>query len=122
MRQAILLLAGLLFAASPIGGAEAMKIAVSPSQSFAPANLRIRVTIEPNAQNRRVAVAAESGDFYRSSEMEIEGDQGPRTVFFEFKGVPSGAYQIRGVVGDARGREVASAQQNVFVFEGANER
>ena len=121
MRLALFLTAVFL-AAAPINGSESFKMSVSPAQSLAPAYLRVRVTVEPNAVNRTVAVVAESDAYYRSSEMPLEGEQGPRTLFFEFRGVPSGDYQIRGVVGDAKGHEVATAMQNVFVLASGTER
>jgi hypothetical protein len=67
-------------------------------------------------------VAAESEDYFRSSEIALEGDQDPRTVIFEFRGVPGGHYEIRGVVGDAGGHEVATAQQSAFVWSSGGER
>src|SRR5215475_6312863 len=121
MRLALFLTAVFL-AAAPINGIESLKMSVSPAQSLAPAYLRVRVTVEPNAVNRTVAIVAESHDYYRSSEMPLEGEHGPRTLLFEFRGVPSGDYQIRGVVGDAKGREVATAKQNVFVLASGTER
>jgi uncharacterized protein (DUF58 family) len=117
-----LLLTGILLTAVPIRGTEALKISVSPAQSMAPANLRIRVTVEPNAVNRTVAVAAESDDYFRSSEVAIEGDQGPRTLFFEFRGLPGGQYEVRSAVGDAQGHEVATAKQHVFIWTSGDER
>jgi uncharacterized protein (DUF58 family) len=110
------LLTGILLTTAPMGGTESLKITVSPSQSTAPANLRIRVTVEPNATNRSVAVAAESDHYFRSSEVTLEGDQGPRTIYFEFRGVPGGQYEVRGAVGDAEGHEVASAREHVLVL------
>src|SRR5262245_45241135 len=121
MRLAFVL-TGILLTAIPIRGTELLKISVSPSQSTAPANLRIRVTVEPKAANRTVTVAAESEDFFRSSEIALEGEQGPRTIFFEFRGVPGGQYEVRGAVGDARGHEVAVARQHVFVLASGVER
>jgi hypothetical protein len=117
-----LLLTGLFLAAAPINGTESLKMSVSPAQSLAPAYLRVRLTIEPNSVNRTVAVVAESDDYYRSSEVVLEGEQGPRTLFLEFRGVPSGEYQIRSVVGDAQGHEIASAKQSVFVLASGAER
>lgn len=116
MRAAVLLF-GIFAAVAPIGGKEPLKISVSPSQSMAPANLHIRLSIEPNAENRVIVVAAESEDFFRSSEVSLEGDQAPRTVVVEFRSVPGGRYEIRGVLGDAKGRPVAVARQNVFVMD-----
>ena len=115
-------LCGILLIVAPLGGSEAMKISVSPAQSIAPANLFIRVSIVPNAANRLVSVAAESDDYYRSSEVTLEGDQSPRTVVFEFRSVPSGSYEIRGVLGDAQGHEMATARQSVFVLGSSADR
>src|SRR5262245_58421333 len=117
-----LFLTGVFFAAAPINGSESLKMSVSPAQSLAPAYLRVQVTVEPNAVNRTVAVVAEPDHYYRSSEMPLEGEQGPRTLLFEFRGVPSGDYHTRGVVGDAKGHEVATAEQNVFVLVSGTER
>jgi hypothetical protein len=117
-----LLLTGLFVAVAPITGTESIKMSVSPAQSLAPAYLRVRMTVEPNAANRIVAVVAESDNYFRSSELPLEGENGPRTIFFEFRGVPSGEYQIRGLVGDAKGHEVASVKQNVNVIASGTER
>ena len=121
MRVAVLL-CGFLLTVAPLGGSESVKISVSPAQSIAPANLFIRMSIEPNAVNRTVQVVAESDDYYRSSEIALEGDEGPRTVFLEFRSVPGGTYEIRGIVADGRGHEVASAHQNVFVISSGADR
>ena len=118
----VFLLAGIFVLVAPIRGNESLKMSVLPTQSLAPAYLRVRVTVEPNEVNRTVVVAAESADYYRSSEMPLEGDQGPRTLFFEFRGVPSGTYQVRSVVGDVKGRQVATTAQNVFVWAAGAER
>ena len=115
-------LTGIFLAAAPINGTESLRMSVSPAQSLAPAYLRVRVTVEPNAVNRTVAVVAESENYYRSSEMPLEGEEGPRTIVFEFPAVPSGEYQIRGLVGDAKGHEVASVKQNVNVIASGTER
>jgi hypothetical protein len=115
-------LTAVFLALAPLNGTESLKMSVSPAQSMAPAYLRVRLTVEPNAANRTVAVVAESDDYFRSSELPLEGEQGPRTIFFEFRGVPSGEYQIRGLVGDAGGHEVASAKQNINVIASGTER
>jgi hypothetical protein len=50
----VFLFAGVFLTVSPLGGTESLKINVSPAQAIAPANLRIRVTVQPNAMNRTV--------------------------------------------------------------------
>lgn len=119
MRLAPLLI-GILMTVAPVGGSEPLMLKVSPMQSIAPANLYIRVSIEPSENNRVVTVVAESEDFFRSSDIALEGDEGPRTVIVEFRSVPEGHYEIRGAVGDAKGREIATARQKIFVLPGSD--
>ena len=121
MRVALLLF-GIFMAVMPASGNDSLHMSVSPAQSMAPANLLIRVSIEPNAINRTVFVEAESDDYYRSSEVALEGEDGPRTVVLQFRSVPGGHYQIRGSVGDARGRQVATARQEVVVISSGIDR
>jgi hypothetical protein len=91
-------------------------MAVSPVQSFAPSTLRVRVRLEPHDQNRKLTVIADSADFYRSSEVQLDGEQSPKTITIEFRGVPGGSYQVSSVVLDQSGRMRASAIQDVNVI------
>jgi hypothetical protein len=77
-------------AALPLGAGERITMRVAPAVSFAPANLRVRATIEGDAENRAVEVSAESADFYRSSEIQLDGDKAARTSIFEFRSLPPG--------------------------------
>ena len=78
----------------PASAGERITIKVSPAVAFAPANLVVRTTIEADARNRAIAIVAESSDFYRASEVELDGDKAPRTTTFEFQSLPSGTYQV----------------------------
>jgi hypothetical protein len=84
-------------------GAEPLRLRVSPEASFAPGYVKVQVSIEADAENRRLEVVAKSADFYRSSEVEIDGAQAPRTSVFEFRGLPAGEYQFTGVLTGAHG-------------------
>jgi len=84
----------LLIVVSPVGAVQRLTLKVTPSVTFAPATLVVRTTIEPDAQNRAVEIVAESSDFYRSSEFELEGDRSPRTATLEFHGLPPGTYEV----------------------------
>ena len=117
MRVAMFCLGGVfLLSALPVNGGDQLRMAVSPAQSFAPSNLRVRVTLEPDAHNRRLAVIADSPEFYRSSEVQLDGDQAPKTITIEFRGVPGGSYQVSSVVLDQSGHPRASAVQGVNVI------
>ena len=105
----------ILLAGTRINGGESLKMSVSPQQSFAPANLFVRVAIEPNTANRAVEVVAESDDFYRSSLVTLEGENGPRTVLLQFRNLPGGQYDVTSRVTNQNGHEVASAHSLVNV-------
>src|SRR4051812_18838002 len=81
-------LCGLCMAvAVPVSGGDQMTMTVTPAQAFAPSPLRVRVKVEPDVENRSLTVTADSGDFYRSSEIPLEGDRAPKTIELEFRSV-----------------------------------
>ena len=117
MKVSILGLGGvLMLSVLPASGGEQLTMAVSPAQSFAPSHLRVRVRLERHAENRRLAVVVDSENFYRSSEIQLEGEQAPKVMMIEFRGVPGGSYQVSTVVLDQSGRMRASASQGVNVI------
>jgi hypothetical protein len=95
----------------PVAGGDRMAMTVTPAQGFAPSPLRVRVTIEPGAENRSLIVTADSGAFFRSSEIPLEGDRAPRTFELEFRNVPAGEYDIIGIVKDSTGRQRSAARR-----------
>ena len=100
----LLLIGGLLaLAAMPAGAGDQLKMAVSPAHSFAPAVLRVRVGIEPSAANRSLEVIADGDQFYRSSEIQLEGDHSPATFNLELRDLPEGAYRVVGILEGRRG-------------------
>jgi hypothetical protein len=90
-------------------------VKVSPAVAFAPANLIVRATVESNQENRSIEIVAESDDFYRSSEMPLDGEHAPRTSLFEFRSLPTGSYQVRAILKGASGRELASTKAQVNI-------
>ena len=104
-------------AAGPLGAGERLSLRVSPAVSFAPANLVVRATIQADAANRAVEVVAESNEFYRSSEIELDGENAPRTNTFEFRSLPSGTYEVRVTLRGGDGHQLANVRQQVNVIE-----
>jgi hypothetical protein len=96
-----------------------LSISVSPAQSLAPANLTIRVQVEPDVANRSLEVVAESGDYYRSSRIQLDGSAAPRTISVQFRDVPGGDYDVRGTLLSGAGKVRAAARQRVLVVETA---
>ncbi|HEY7170478.1 MAG TPA: hypothetical protein VH417_06490 [Vicinamibacterales bacterium] len=113
--RAVILGVVIAAAASPIRANDRLALRVSPTVSFAPANLVVRATVEANRDNRSIEIVAESEDFYRSSEMSLDGDRAPRTSLFEFRSLPTGSYQVRATLRGVSGKELASMQTEVNV-------
>lgn len=100
----------------PLGAGGTLMLKVSPAVSFAPANLVVRAMVGVDAHNRAVEIVAESEDFYRSSEIELAGDQAPRTNTFEFRSLPPGQYQVTANLFGEGGALRATARQQVNVI------
>src|SRR5207237_5852904 len=95
--------------------ADRLAVRVSPAVAFAPANLIVRATVESNQENRSIEIVAESEDFYRSSEIPLDGDRAPRTTMFEFRSLPTGSYQVRAILKGVSGKELASIKAQVNI-------
>ena len=105
----------------PVGAGEPITMKVSPAVAFAPANLVVRATIDADAANRAIEIIAESSDFYRSSEIQLEGDKAARTTTFEFRSLPSGHLRsARDALRPSGKRGVVRQQVNVMASGGAN--
>src|SRR5437867_12561660 len=100
----------------PLAASERMTVKVSPAVSFAPANLNVRTMIEANARNRFVEIVAESNDFYRSSEIQLDGEHAPRTTTFEFRSLPPGTYEVKGTLRASDGSALATVRQEINVI------
>ncbi len=125
MNARIWLAALLLVAWAPgtrLDAGDVLTMKVTPAQSFAPAILRVHVRLEPSAENRWLEVVADSSDFYRSSLVELDGDRAPQAMMLEFRSVPSGAYEIHGILSDSAGHERAHVCQLANVISTGGER
>ena len=110
----------LLTAALTVNASERLTIAVSPRQSFAPTTLMVRIHVAPDVDNRALEVTAESGEYFRSSLIQLDGKEAPRTIAVELRGLPGGDYQVRGTLIDNAGRPRASVRQQVIVLAGVD--
>jgi hypothetical protein len=79
---------------APVKAGNKLALRQSQTVASAPAEVVVTATVERDADNRALEVAAESGDFFRSSLIALEGDQAPRTTQLRFKNLPSGEYVV----------------------------
>ena len=107
----------LIASAAPVPAAgDRVRIAVSPAFSNAPSRLHVRVRLERNADNRMLVITADSEDFYRSSEVQLDGDESPATIELDFPEVPGGTYEVRAALIDNTGKECAASHAEATVM------
>lgn len=95
---------------------EAVGLRVSPNISMAPATVRVLVTVEPDANNKELVLEADSGSFYTSSVVQLDGDKSSRSQTFLFKELPAGTYEVTARVVQRNG-DVHKASGEYMVLE-----
>ena len=110
----------LLFPATlTVSAGERLTVAVSPLQSFAPTNVIVRVHVAPDDANRALEITADSGEYYRSSRIQLDGKDAPRTITSEMRSLPGGDYDVGVVLIDSAGHARAFAHQPVRILSSA---
>jgi hypothetical protein len=54
--------------------------------------------VQPSSENRRLQVAAQSADYYRASEIQLDGASTPALTTVDFRDLPIGLYEVTGVL------------------------
>lgn len=65
---------------------------LTPLVAHAPATVRLNVRVLPHVENQRLRVTLDSGEYLRSSDQPLEGDQAASMHSFRWPDVPSGKY------------------------------
>lgn len=113
----VLCAAGVFVAASARAGAgDRISVRVSPQVAFAPADVNVRAMVEADPDNRSIQIVADSNEFYRSSEIQLDGAHAPRTSVFVFRDLPSGSYDLRAIVKGSRGEVLATTHTKLNVI------
>jgi hypothetical protein len=84
---------------------------VNPAVAFAPATVRVVATVAADTGNRAIEVVAESPTFYRSSRVQLDGEDAPRANQFEFRALPSGKYEVTATLIEADGHQVVATSK-----------
>lgn len=114
---AIILLGSAL--TTPANARDRLSMRVLPAVAFAPANLYIRAEVAADDSHRAIEIVAESDEFYRSSQIQLNGARAPRITTIEFRSVPGGTYEVRATLKDADGDSLATTQVSINVVESA---
>lgn len=96
---------GLLAASGSGSAGEKLMLRVTPNVSAAPSTVVVTATVTRNADNRWLQIEAESSTFYRSSEIQLDGDHAPLITEIRLKNLPGGEYTVRAVLRTNLGAE-----------------
>jgi len=102
-------------------GDERLAIRVTPAIAPAPAFVVVRAVVAVDPDNRMLEVSAESGDFYASSQVPLDGERSPRTSEVRFAGLPSGVYRVSATLVGSQGPR-AAASSSIIVARSPGER
>ena len=76
-----------------------------------PATVQLTIAVEPNAENRKLMVEAESAEMYRSSEISLNGAGAERIHMLEFKNLMAGDYVVSAQVFSSTGMKAMATQE-----------
>jgi hypothetical protein len=88
-----------------------LRIDVAPRVSAAPAVVRIRAIVTPDAANRALQIVADSGTFYRSSLVPLDGANAAPVTETMLKNLPGGEYEVSVTLVEANGRRTVDRRQ-----------
>jgi hypothetical protein len=94
----------------PAGAGEPLTMRLTPPVALEPAALTVHTVIETDPDNRALQVVAQSQDYYRSSWIQLDGSNAPRLNVFEFKNLPTGTYEVVGVLVASDGARTTAAR------------
>jgi hypothetical protein len=97
--RTVLILAVLgVLASTSVRAASPVEVRVSSPFVLEGANVLVTVRIVPDAGNRYLTIQADSLEYYRSSRVQLSGDEAPIIHTLMLRSLPSGSYEIRAIL------------------------
>ena len=112
---------GLMFANGETAATEKLTLRVTPNVSSAPSNVIVKATVAKDAANRWLHIEADSGVFFRSSSVELDGDKAPTITEIRLNNLPSGNYAVSAVLRNQQGEEI-TVRRTLIVLSRFGER
>jgi hypothetical protein len=72
-----------------------VNVILSRTFALAPADVRAAISVPRNADNRTLLVTLDSGAYFRSSEVTLDGNRAPVQHPFAWRSLPAGSYVLR---------------------------
>ena len=105
----------LMAANSDTVATEKLSLRVTPNVSAAPSNVIVKATIAKDTANRWLTIEADSGAFYRSSAIQLDGDKAPTVTEIRLSNLPSGEYAVSAILRNNLGQET-TVRRTVIVL------
>ena len=102
---AVLTVIGMLTASGTTTADEKLTLRVTPNVSSAPSTVIVKATVAKNSENRWLLIEADSGAFFRSSEIQLDGDKAPLVTEVRLPNLPGGEYTVMAVLRSNMGEE-----------------
>lgn len=102
MLRSLLLLS--LCASLSAAGLPPLRLEIQPHVTTAPGVLHTRVWVERAAENRKLVIEITGPNYYRSTDVQIDGDAAPRMFEFWRQDLPCGPYQVSAILQRNDGR------------------
>ena len=124
MRLGNIILAFAIMAVLSVASGDAaesrLRIEVSPRISSAPAVVRIRAIVTPDAANRALHIVVDSGSYYRSSMVYLDGANAAAVTETTLKNLPGGDYEVSVALLEADGRRTVDKREVMVASTLAN--
>ena len=96
---------GMLTASSATDANEKLSLRVTPNVSSAPSTVIVKATVAKNSDNRWLHIEADSGAFYRSSAIQLDGENAPTVTEIRLPNLPGGEYTVMAVLRNSMGEQ-----------------
>jgi hypothetical protein len=96
----------LSFGSAPSDAAAPVLLSVSPQVSSSPGTFRATATLQRHSTNRRLVLAVDSALYFRSSTIELEGEDAPVRHVRTFGRLPAGVYEVTATLVRSDGSEL----------------
>lgn len=96
---------GMLTASSRTDATEKLALRVTPNVSSAPSTVIVKATVAKNSENRWLHIEADSGAFYRSSAIQLDGENAPLVTEIRLPNLPGGEYTVMAVLRNSMGEQ-----------------
>lgn len=102
---AALTIIGMLSASGTTDASEKLALRVTPNVSSAPSTVIVKATVARNSDNRWLLIEADSGAFFRSSEIQLDGDKAPLVTEIRLPNLPGGEYTVVAILRNSMGEQ-----------------